>query len=529
MRSWVDHGAAANASVVTHGHVPVQKCAVTDHNIAGRHDSSAENDSLSQRNFLAVNNRRRMNKGENAEPLRADPAEHLQSHRGKPRAKDDHWGIGPAPLLGQPSVVTGHKNSRGVGFVLPGLNYKPLKLDAGGCLAKQLPHLSRQTARTKHDRHCTSRHGHRPSVTVRTGSIAWHNPNMPSDQVPLTSLMMRPGDSLLDALRVLEGGRVRGAIVTDGADRLIGIVTDGDIRRALLAGETLQSPIDAVIERAPLTVTRSTSRADVIDLMRSRDVSFVPVVDGDGKVSGLHLLNEMIGREVLPNAALVMAGGRGSRLGELTKSLPKPLLKVAGRPVIEWILLHLVSEGIRKVYVSTGYLAEEIENHLGNGADFGCEIKYLRDPEGRPLGSGGPLGLLSAEGLTTPFIAMNGDLMTRFGLREMLSAHQRLGNDVTIAALTYTVDIPFGVLETGKGGRVTAMSEKPSASWPVNAGIYVINPKELPPGRPEMELPMTTFIQDRLDRGAQVGTWEIDGDWIDIGRPEDLDAARGNR
>ncbi|MGA0222570.1 MAG: sugar phosphate nucleotidyltransferase, partial [Candidatus Nanopelagicales bacterium] len=248
-----------------------------------------------------------------------------------------------------------------------------------------------------------------------------------------------------------------------------------------------------------------------------------------GRVVGVHLLNEMIGREVLPNSALIMAGGRGSRLGELTKTLPKPLLKVAGRPVIEWILLHLVSEGIRQVYISTGYLAEEIESHLGSGTEFGCEITYLRDPEGHPLGSGGPLGLLREEDLTSPIIAMNGDLMTRFGLREMLSAHHRLGNDVTIAALTYTVDIPFGVLETDEGGLITAMSEKPSASWPVNAGIYVISPKELPSVRPERELPMTEFIQDCLDRGAQVGSWEIDGDWVDIGRPEDLDTARGQR
>ena len=352
---------------------------------------------------------------------------------------------------------------------------------------------------------------------------------MSSDRVPLPSLMIRPGDSLLDALRVIEGGRVRAAIVTDDANRLIGIITDGDIRRALLGGQTLQSPIDRVIERAPLTVTPSASRADVIDLMRSRDVSLVPVVDSDGEVLGLHLLNEMIGREVLPNAALIMAGGRGSRLGDLTKTIPKPLLTVAGRPVIEWILLHLVSEGIRKVYVSTGYLAEEIESHLGSGSEFGCEITYLRDPEGHPLGSGGPLGLLREEGLTSPIVAMNGDLMTRFGLREMLSAHRRLGNDVTIASLNYTVDIPFGVLETDEGGLITAMSEKPSASWPVNAGIYVINPEELPSVRPEKELPMTEFIQDCLDRGARVGLWEIDGDWVDIGRPEDLDTARGQR
>ena len=318
-------------------------------------------------------------------------------------------------------------------------------------------------------------------------------------------------------------------MVVDTEERLIGILTDGDLRRALLGGARLEEAVDDFIRGQPLTVTPSASRADVIDLMRAHSASFVPTLDESGRVVGVHLLNEMIGREVLPNAALVMAGGRGSRLGDLTKTIPKPLLTVAGRPVIEWILLHLVSEGIRKVYVSTGYLAEEIESHLGSGSEFGCEIAYLRDPEGHPLGSGGPLGLLREEDLTTPIIAMNGDLMTRFGLREMLSAHHRLGNDVTIAALTYTVDIPFGVLEIDEDGLIMAMAEKPSASWPVNAGIYVISPKELPSVRPEKELPMTEFIQDCLDRGAQVGSWEIDGDWFDIGRPEDLDTARGQR
>ena len=352
---------------------------------------------------------------------------------------------------------------------------------------------------------------------------------MRTDRLTLAKTMIRPGTAIIDAFRAIDQGGLRGAMVVDTEERLIGILTDGDLRRALLGGARLEEAVDDFIRCQPLTVTPSASRADVIDLMRAHSASFVPTLDQSGRVVGVHLLNEMIEREVLPNAALIVAGGRGSRLGELTKTLPKPLLTVAGRPVIEWILLHLVSEGIRKVYVSTGYLAEEIESHLGSGSEFGCEIAYLRDPEGHPLGSGGPLVLLRDEGLATPIIAMNGDLMTRFGLREMLSAHHRLGNDVTIATLTYTVDIPFGVLETDEGGLILAMSEKPSASWPVNAGIYVISPKELPSVRPEKELPMTEFIQDCLDRGAQVGSWEIDGDWFDIGRPEDLDTARGQR
>ena len=310
---------------------------------------------------------------------------------------------------------------------------------------------------------------------------------------------------------------------------LTGIVTDGDLRRALLRGIPLDAPVHPLIQRNPLTVPQTARRVDVIDLMRSRDLSFVPILDQDGILVGVHLLNEVITREVLPNAALIFAGGRGARLGELTQHVPKPLLRVAGRPVIEWILLHLVSEGIRDFFVSTGYLAQMIEDQLGDGSEFGCSLRYLPDPPDQPLGSGGALGLLHRENLAAPLIAMNGDLMTRFDLSSMLAAHCRLGNGVTIASMTYSVDIPFGVLETNEDGRIVSVSEKPSASWPVNAGIYVINPQELPSLSPQRELPMTTFIQDCLDRGVRVGGWEIDGDWIDIGRPEDLNSARGAR
>ena len=349
------------------------------------------------------------------------------------------------------------------------------------------------------------------------------------DQASLASLTIRLGASLLDALRAIETGRIRGALVADESGRFSGIITDGDIRRALLAGAPLQAPIDTVIQRTPLTVTSGASRADVIDLMRSRDVTFVPVLDRTGAVSGLHLLNQIIQRDELPNAALIMAGGRGSRLGDLTRSTPKPLLKVAGRPVIEWTLLHLVSEGIRKIYVSVGYLSGQIEGHLGDGSGFGCEITYLKDPDNHPLGSGGPLALLRDEGLSFPLVVMNGDLMTRFHLREMLTAHRRLGHAVTIASLNYSVEIPFGVLEFDGEGTISALSEKPSASWPVNAGIYVIDPSELPTALPGSELPMTAFIEGCLQRGTKVGAWEIDADWLDIGRPEDLDAARGSK
>jgi len=365
------------------------------------------------------------------------------------------------------------------------------------------------------------------SVTVGNSPRAWHNPVMSSARTPLVDLTIRPGDSILDALGAIEKGHARGAVVISGDSQLIGVVSDGDLRRALLAGYQLGDVVDNFVQSEPLTVSDRTSRADVLDLMRARDVSFVPILDEQGVVTGIHLLNEIIGSETLPNAALIMAGGRGTRLGALTESVPKPLLKVAGRPVIEWIILHLVSEGIRTVFVSTGYLADQIEHHLGNGSDFGCSITYLRDPADQPLGSGGALSLLAPYLLEHPIIAVNGDLMTRFDLRAMLTSHRQFGNDLTLASQTHSIEVPFGVLQLGPEGLVEQINEKPRASWPVNAGIYVINPELLDLAYSDRDFPMTELIQSCLDGGHRVGHWEIDGDWIDIGRPEDLREARG--
>jgi len=365
------------------------------------------------------------------------------------------------------------------------------------------------------------------SVTVRKGPHAWHNPDMSSVRTPLADLTIRPGDSILDALGAIEKGHARGAVVISGDSQLIGVVSDGDLRRALLAGYQLGDVVDNFVQPEPLTVSDRTSRADVLDLMRARDVSFVPILDEHGTVTGIHLLNEIIGPKTLPNAALIMAGGRGTRLGALTESVPKPLLKVADRPVIEWIILHLVSEGIRTFFVSTGYLADQIEHHLGDGSDFGCSITYLRDPADRPLGSGGALSLLTPYHLEHPIIALNGDLMTRFDLRAMLTSHRQIENDLTLASQTHSIEVPFGVLQLGPEGSVEQIDEKPNASWPVNAGIYVINPELLGLVRSDRDFPMTELIQSCLDAGHRVGHWEIDGDWIDIGRPEDLREARG--
>ncbi len=346
--------------------------------------------------------------------------------------------------------------------------------------------------------------------------------------IDVSLLSLQFDATLLDGLGAIERGGCGIAVVEDSTGRLQGLVSDGDIRRALIRGVRLEAPITDIMSRAPLVVTAGASRAHVLDLMRARGVSEVPVVDEDFRIIGLHQLNRMISRNEIPNVAVIMAGGLGSRLGALTKAVPKPMLPVAGRPVLEWIVLHLVGEGVRDILISTGHLGSIIEDYFGDGKHFGCGISFVRDPEGVRLGSGGALGLIGTERLGChPAVVLNGDILTRFDLASMLAHHCNTAASMTIARKSVGHEVPYGVLTTDSSGMIEAIVEKPEVTWTVGAGIYVIEPRLAARIVTPQDFPMTDLIKSCLDRNEKVSSWEIEGDWIDIGRPEDLAKARG--
>src|SRR5262249_25289961 len=265
---------------------------------------------------------------------------------------------------------------------------------------------------------------------------------------------------LLDAMWALERGGVEIVLVIDEAGRLIGTVTDGDLRRALLKGATLDSPLAPHIQRQFTAVGRDAGRAEVMDLMRARSIGQIPILDEAGRLVGLHLLHQILGAIERPNWALVMAGGKGTRLKPLTDALPKPLIRVAGRPILERIVLHLVGYGMRRIFVSINYMGNLIEDHFGDGSRFGCQIEYLR--EDKPLGTGGSLSLLPGQP-DFPLLVMNGDLITQADLGAMLEFHARGGQLVTVGVRTYFHTIPFGCVELD-GDRIVQMEEKPRLS-----------------------------------------------------------------
>jgi dTDP-glucose pyrophosphorylase/CBS domain-containing protein len=336
-----------------------------------------------------------------------------------------------------------------------------------------------------------------------------------------------PADAtLVECMRSLEDSMSQIVLVVDEGDHLIGVLTDGDIRRALLAGHALDAPASAYAVRDCFTVDVSAGRADVLELMQARQIAQVPAIDEHGRVVGLHLLQELVSTLERPNWAVVMAGGRGTRLGDLTETVPKPMLPVAGRPILERIVLHLVGTGIRRIYLSVNYLAEVIEDHFGDGRRFGCAIEYLRETE--PLGTGGPLALLprARDRPQDPLLVMNGDLVTQANLGRIIDVHERGDQQVTMGVRAYVEQVPFGCVDVN-GDELVGFIEKPATSRLVNAGIYVLDASSLDVvPQPPLAITMPDVVLRIQARGGRVRVFEIDDDWIDVGRRDQLEMAR---
>ncbi len=335
------------------------------------------------------------------------------------------------------------------------------------------------------------------------------------------SCCIKLSDTLLQALRAINDGTAGIALALDVDGKLHGILTDGNIRRALLAGASLNSPITEYLSKEFISVTSEVGRNDVLELMQARHIHQVPVIDNENKLVGLHLLYDILGMNERPNYAVIMAGGRGTRLSPLTENLPKPMIRVAGKPILERILLHLVSYGIRNFYISVNYLGAIIEEYFGDGSQFGCSIEYLHEDE--PLGTGGAISLIPDK-LQYPFILLNGDLITEVNIDHLLAFHTSGGYIATMGVKRYFHHVPYGCIET-KDNNIVALIEKPTLEKLVNAGVYVINP-ELIDIVPRQFFPITKLIEQYLNSNKSIGAFEILEEWTDIGQHNELHKAR---
>ncbi len=331
--------------------------------------------------------------------------------------------------------------------------------------------------------------------------------------------------TLRQAVQVTQAAATSVCLLVDKKGRLVGTLSDGDVRRAFLAQAALNDAALPWASTRPVTVRVGTDRSAVLDLMQALGVPQIPEVDIEGCVVKLHLLRDIIGGEERENTAVILAGGRGTRLRSVTGDLPKPMVQVAGRPILERLVLHLVGSGITNVRLAVGYGSEVIEQHFGDGSRFGCKIRYLR--EQKPLGTAGPIRGLLNDLPSTPVIVLNGDLVTSFSVAGLLSAHEATRARVTVAVTEYAHDVPYGVVNIS-GDEVVGLTEKPRWTGAVNAGIYAIDPAlvaQIPEGR---SVPMTELIERCLGLDERVTAWRTVGDWHDVGRPDDLSRARGH-
>lgn len=346
----------------------------------------------------------------------------------------------------------------------------------------------------------------------------------------LVSLFISSDHSIREAMICVERGACGIALVVDGEERLLGTITDGDIRRAILAGTDLGSAVSTLLASKigsqypkPVTAQFGTSRETLLDLLHKNVLRQLPILDNDGRVADLIMMDDLIPRQDLPLQAVIMAGGLGTRLRPLTEDMPKPMLTVGGKPLMELVIEQLRQAGIRRVNVTTHYKPEKIVDHFGDGSSFGVELNYVN--EDRPLGTCGALGLIDAP--TGTSIVINGDILTYVDFRAMLAYHQEQRAMMTVAVKQYDIKIPYGVIECEKS-RVCALKEKPQMNFLVNAGVYLLEPKvyELIPNGEHFN--MTDLIQRLLDSNLTVASFPIIEYWLDIGRVSDYERAQSD-
>jgi dTDP-glucose pyrophosphorylase len=335
-------------------------------------------------------------------------------------------------------------------------------------------------------------------------------------------------DAIGEVVRCIDRSQHGIALLVDDQRRLVATVTDGDVRRAMLAGVSFDQPATRLLDLKsasahPVPISRPASTGDdeLLEVMKAEDVQHIPLLDGEGRVVDLALLRSLVVEPAAQIRAVVMAGGFGTRLRPFTDETPKPMLRVGDKPLLERTVVKLREAGITEVNISTHYLPDKIVDHFGNGAGFGVKLNYLR--EERPLGTAGALGLLGRPERTT--LVINGDILTTVDFRAMTEFHRNHAAALTMAVRLYEMDVPYGVVDCSDV-RVTALREKPRFHFFVNAGIYLIEPRAWDFISEGERLDMTQMI-DRLIAGdSKVVSFPIREYWLDVGRPDDYERAR---
>ncbi len=337
----------------------------------------------------------------------------------------------------------------------------------------------------------------------------------------IESLTVSEDATILQAIQCIDAGAMQIAMVVDAERCFVGIVTDGDVRRAILRGQSLEAPVSSITNRTPRVARDGTPPEELTNLLRAYGVLQIPLVDDNGRLTGLFSSSNLAFMEDADATVVLMAGGLGTRLRPLTQDMPKPMVPVGGKPMLETIVDRFAGQGFRDIVISVNYLADTIIDHFRDGRRFGVRISYIR--ETKRMGTAGSLRLLP-ERPNRPIVIMNSDIMTAVDFRKMLQFHLDRNATATMAVLKRSYQIPFGVIETD-GYAIRSVVEKPEHTFLINAGIYVLNPicLEMIPQDTFFDMPM--LFDKLIAANAQPAAYPLHEYWRDVGRIDDLQSA----
>ncbi|KTC66085.1 mannose-1-phosphate guanyltransferase [Legionella adelaidensis] len=336
-------------------------------------------------------------------------------------------------------------------------------------------------------------------------------------------LLINPLQTINEAIQVLDRGGQRIALVVDDNRRLVGTVTDGDIRRALISHLNLNLPISQIMCHHPKVAQANWGKDLILSTIEKYKVMQLPIIDADGKVVGLHTLYDVLRNRHRDNPVFLIAGGFGTRLHPLTQDCPKPLLRVGDKPILELILERFIQAGFHRFFISLHYMPEMIKGYFGDGSRWGVSISYVQ--EENPLGTGGALGLLPHKEIDLPLFMMNGDLLTSLDFQSLLDFHYDHPGVATMCVRQYEHCVPFGVVDC-QGNRVTSIIEKPTQRLFINGGIYVLSPELVANVPHNTRVDMPDLLQGYINKGQTVNMFPIHEYWLDIGRLDDFNKAQ---
>ncbi len=336
-------------------------------------------------------------------------------------------------------------------------------------------------------------------------------------------VLVSPHDPISKAVKILELVELRIVLVVDQSERLLGTITDGDIRRGLIRHLNLDASASEIMRCDPKTASINDGRNTMLTIMKNSDIFHIPLLDNDGVVIGLETLRNLNNKPFFDNPVFLMAGGFGKRLLPLTISTPKPLLKVGAKPILQNILENFISSGFNNFYIATHYKADQVRRYFGDGKKWGVKIQYVH--EETPLGTAGALGLLPPGLTEKPLIMMNGDLLTKANYEHLLRFHIKSGGVCTMCVREYDYQLPYGVVKAN-GLRIKEIVEKPIHKFFINAGIYVLNPSILNSVEKNVIIDMPDLLQREIESGKKISMYPLHEYWLDIGRMEDYISAQ---